>query len=86
MRQNQYRKIAGWFNPARRKFITQALTYIATLTTIIANLQKIFDGRSTAPVAPIKISSSDRIAVNVVVTPRAATASFGTVGPVVLIS
>ena len=85
-RKKQHRKNAGWFNPARRKFVAQMLTYIAALTTTISNLQTILGGRPTAPVEPVKISSSDRISVNVVVTPGTATASFGTAGPVVVIA
>ncbi|HYS18213.1 MAG TPA: hypothetical protein VET45_14915 [Candidatus Binatia bacterium] len=80
----------GWFSLARRKFLAEVLKHGATLTTIVANLQKIVSGRPPVPVEPVKVTASDRISVNVnesvVVTPGTATASFGTAGPVVVIS
>jgi len=87
-RKKQHRKNVGWFSPTRRKFIAAVLKYGALLTTIVANLKMIVGERPSVPVEPVRITASDTISVNesVVVTPGTATASFGTTGPVVVIS
>jgi hypothetical protein len=81
------KKNVGWFSPARRKFLAAVLKYGALLTTILANLKLIVGERPTVPVAPVKVASISVVVYeSVVVSPQPATASFGTAGPVVVIS
>lgn len=82
----QRRKTRRWFDPARRQFVGQLITYIVGLTTIISNIRNILSGPTTAPgpVELVSIRASDVASIKL--TPETGTISVGTAGPEVVIA